>query len=206
MRYLLILLIGILSSIHLNGQNIQGGAIGGLNFSQVDGDQFAGFHKVGMNVGLIAEIPLKEKWSMSMEFLYSEKGSLNNNLLYPNSPFKMAMNYVDVPILLNFHDKNKFVFGAGLAYCELMDYKAEVKGFDVSKQMMDDYKDWGLDWIMNFRLKTQGHFQYNIRYTYSFINLSTRSGDNRHEYVQARHNFVSFRVYFMLGKHENDLK
>ena len=39
-----------------------GGLIGGFNFSQVDGDNFAGYHKAGFNVGGVLYLKLAEQY------------------------------------------------------------------------------------------------------------------------------------------------
>ena len=46
-----------------------GGLIAGTNFSQVDGDNFAGYHKVGFNLGGIVYTKLDEHLSLSMEVI-----------------------------------------------------------------------------------------------------------------------------------------
>ena len=51
------------------------GVIVGMNFTQVHGDNLAGFNKFGLNTGAIAHINLNKSWSVSFEVLYTQKGS-----------------------------------------------------------------------------------------------------------------------------------
>jgi hypothetical protein len=46
--------------------------------TQVDGDDLAGFNKIGINVGPIIHINFNPNWSASMELLYSQKGHVQN--------------------------------------------------------------------------------------------------------------------------------
>ncbi|MCF8331934.1 MAG: hypothetical protein K9H84_05735, partial [Bacteroidales bacterium] len=65
----------VMLSLSAYAQVIKGAAILGTNLSQVDGDEIYGFHKFGLNVGASAIIPIDDRWSVSLETLYSEKGS-----------------------------------------------------------------------------------------------------------------------------------
>src|SRR5690606_17623874 len=62
-----------------------GGLLLGSNFTQVDGDNFAGYHKVGLNAGGIVYTHLGEKVAASMEILFSQKGSRSNKAQASNS-------------------------------------------------------------------------------------------------------------------------
>ncbi|MGN6568281.1 MAG: hypothetical protein ACTHJ0_10035, partial [Flavipsychrobacter sp.] len=46
-----------------------GGLVAGANFTQVDGDYFAGYHKVGINIGGIVYAQLAEHVAASLEIL-----------------------------------------------------------------------------------------------------------------------------------------
>ncbi|MDD5508213.1 MAG: hypothetical protein PHD25_07755, partial [Bacteroidales bacterium] len=71
-----ILLIGLLSfSVTVKAQFIKGAVIGGVNLSQVDGDEVYGFKKFGANVGAAAIIPFTDHWEVSIETIFSKKGS-----------------------------------------------------------------------------------------------------------------------------------
>ena len=69
---LLVLFIVAIRSAH--AQRILGGISIGMNLCQVDGDQFYGFNKVGLNFGPMVILPFgkNKSWSVSMELLYSQ--------------------------------------------------------------------------------------------------------------------------------------
>ncbi len=56
-------------------QRIRGGAILGITASQVDGDDYAGYHKVGIVGGFVGQIPVSKKFFFSTEILYVQKGA-----------------------------------------------------------------------------------------------------------------------------------
>src|SRR5207249_3932615 len=56
-----------------------GGLIVGCNFTQVDGDNYAGYHRAGLNAGGIVYANLGDHLAASLEILYSQKGSRSNS-------------------------------------------------------------------------------------------------------------------------------
>ncbi len=80
-------------------QRFIGGAIGGFNFSQIDGDELAGFHKFGFNVGGYVSAVLAERWQLSMELLFSQQGSKLSSRDGFNAAFdRIHLNFVEVPL------------------------------------------------------------------------------------------------------------
>jgi hypothetical protein len=103
-----------------------GGLIGGASFSQVDGDAYAGYNKVGMNAGGIVYARLADKMAASIEILYSEKGArgaidfrLNGNDTVVTD-YRIRLRYAEVPIQLNYFDRRRSHFGAGFSYSQLI--------------------------------------------------------------------------------------
>ncbi|HHG83157.1 MAG TPA: PorT family protein [Bacteroidetes bacterium] len=101
MKYFRLILTTILL---LNGplacwsQNIGGGlSIGGIA-SQIDGDQWAGYNKVGYHIGGYAFYDLSDKVALQIEILHTNRGSREVNKAYG----QIHLNYIDVPLLLRF--------------------------------------------------------------------------------------------------------
>src|SRR6188474_1752497 len=92
---------------------IRGGVIFGMNASQIDGDDYAGYRKVGLNFGFYGQIPVSKKFFLSTEILYSQKGSKSPT--YEGLPleYQINLNYAEVPVFLHFQDKKAFNFGVG---------------------------------------------------------------------------------------------
>lgn len=94
-----------------------GGLIAGANFAQVDGDYFAGYHKAGLNVGGIVYTQLGKHVALSLEILYSEKGSKSTipkqtvgNPDITITKYGINANYAEIPVMINYFDKRKSHF------------------------------------------------------------------------------------------------
>jgi hypothetical protein len=103
-----------------------GGVLLGSSFSQVDGDAYAGYHKVGLNVGGIVYTRLSSEIALSLEILFSQKGSRghlsqqvgNTDSILTN--YRINLNYAEIPLMLNYFDRRKSHFGAGFSYSQLI--------------------------------------------------------------------------------------
>ncbi|MBU2465489.1 MAG: PorT family protein, partial [Bacteroidetes bacterium] len=125
--YRLLLFTGILylAAASANAQIIKGEIIAGFNLSQLDGDEVYGYKKAGLQLGLGAMIPISEKWDISLETLYNEKGA-NEKAQYPmqadstTGAYRVKLNYLDVPLLLHFTDKEFITVGTGFSWGRLI--------------------------------------------------------------------------------------
>ncbi len=156
-----------------------GGLILGGNFTQVDGDNFAGYHKVGINAGGIVYARLVDQLAVSLEILYSQKGSrghktqLSNTKVYNILQYDINLNYAEIPVMLNYFDKRKSHFGAGFSYSQLINSKETVRtepAFNTTVNL-DDYpfKKMDLNFIVGGSLHLWQGLFLNARFQYSLI-------------------------------------
>lgn len=146
------------------------GAVIGFNASQVDGDNLAGFNKIGLNAGATAHINLDEHWSVSFELLYSQKGS--RSATNSSSNYKLTLNYAEVPVLINFNDKSRMMFHVGGAYGRLFSLTELINGIE-NLNNDDAFEKSEISYILGATVlmgKTK-HFGLNIRYQGSITSI-----------------------------------
>lgn len=156
------------------------GVDAGLTFSQVDGDTYSGFTKVGFSAGFIATLPVTGNFFGSMEILYAEKGSLA--FMSPTNPYywKLRLNYADVPVLINYQDPNaNLSFGAGLSFGTLV--KSTLTDYDANGRTYSTVASlhkFDLEGVVNVSYGVTNNLYLNARFSYSIIpigtNLTTR--------------------------------
>src|SRR5512144_481654 len=99
-RYLLLLLLFFALNPLLFAQRFKGAVMGGMNISQVDGDEVYGYHRVGGHVGLAAILPIK-KWDITLETVFNQKGAYQA-VQFPgdslNGKYDLRLNYVEIPL------------------------------------------------------------------------------------------------------------
>lgn len=185
-----------------------GAVVGGFNFSQVDGDNYAGYHKAAFNIGGILYMKIGEKVAPSLELSYSQKGSRSGNSQYALAndkqttlmKYRINLNYTEMPILLNYFDEKKTNFGAGLALGYLIGSKESYTtgaGFTYEQDAkLYPFKKLDLNIVFNGNVHIWNGFFANLRFNYSL--LSVRSNGN---YLTGRpqqfNNVWTTRVMYM---------
>jgi hypothetical protein len=95
----------------------------GVSPSQVHGDAYSGFHKLGAIGGVGIEVVPSEKWSSSLSFWFIQKGARKNQNTEKNdlTYYYLNMNYLEVPLMVVYKQK-KFLFDAGVSAGYLINY------------------------------------------------------------------------------------
>ena len=115
------------------------GAVVGTNLSQIDGDLYTGFNKIGLRVGMEGTIYLNKRLDAVVGLLYVQKGSkTDSNITFASDvppDTEIHLDYMEVPFLLSvkFGNKNKethaYTLEAGFSYARLINSKITFKEF-----------------------------------------------------------------------------
>ncbi len=181
------------------------GVIGGANFCQVDGDNFAGYYKVGLNVGGIAYAKVRKNTALSFEILYSQKGAKSrygrygdlDSALYINN-YATNLNYAEIPVMINFFDKHRSHAGIGLSYGRLINSTETVSTNPVYTADLSKYpfrKD-DFELIAGAQLHLWKGLFMNLRVQYSLVPIRTNLPPNISRASQYN-NLWTFRLMYL---------
>ncbi len=213
----LLLVLWVFSTISARAQIIQGELIGGINFSKVEGDRVNNgmfkFNKPGINIGLGAVIPLGHNFSTSFELLFSQKGAYKRygDVDSAQPMYLTRLNYAEIPLLIQYTDKEKYTFGTGISYSRLVGVKWVVNGRTLSTSIDDGYytKD-NFDWIADFRFRIYKQLKLNIRYAYSLNSIWSGTEDQLLETVggekqdmNQRNSMITFRIIWVFNEEKS---
>jgi len=161
-----------------------GGLICGANFTQVDGDTYNGYHKVGLNTGGTVYIHFTKKFGVSMELLYSQKGSRGvdqEQSVYVGTYFSryyMNLNYAEVPLLLHFifklnGIKKSIDFEAGGSYDRLINSKEWAVMFPppIIDPVRNRFNIFDVDYILGANMNLYKHWYADARFQYSITSI-----------------------------------
>jgi len=129
-QFYLITLLLVISALTSVAQSFQGGLAGGLVGSQVAGDTYWGYHKLGAYAGGWIKLAVNDRSSFQTELAYIQKGSSHNpDTLRQNfTIYRMRLGYIEMPFLYQYHLKNKAFVEVGASFAlllhsyEAMDY------------------------------------------------------------------------------------
>lgn len=196
-----------LISFESKSQVFDGGLAGGFNFSQIDGDRLSGYDKLGFNAGAFVRIPLGSVFTGQMEIKYNNKGAARWGDVINPSIYKVALHYVDIPLLIQpwFTDDLFADIGASAGYL------LGAKYVDAAGELPDNpknlYKDWDINFIVGLNYLITEEIGANIRWYYSLMPAYEKNTG----IYQGRiaeiigledgyyNNFLSFSVYLKLN-------
>jgi len=188
-------------------QKILGAMSVGINLTQVDGDIFYGFHKVGLNVGPQIQVPFgkNKNWSVSLELLYSQKGSYHKGST-DSTTYRLKQDYAEIPVLIRYTDKKIISAGVGFSYGQLINYK-ETKNatFDSLFTYQTGLSNSDISVIADVSFRLWYKLWLGLRYQYSMKSnrtvLVTDPLDPKDPYTRYQYNnVISLRLTWIFNQ------
>ena len=182
---LILLLIGVGNA----QQRFSAGLVGGFNASQIDGDELAGFDKVGLHAGFITTIDLESALNVNVEFLYSQRGS-RPDVFHPeyDPDIEIGVDYIELPVYISIGDwwqeegeYFKASFQGGLSYGRLLSSDV-TDNYNSSEFSLEKYQEYfnenDLSWLLGVNFRFSKRWGVTGRYTRGIIPLLDPSKHN----------------------------
>lgn len=166
-----------------NNRTFDGGLVLGTTFSQIDGDNFKGYHKVGITGGGIVYAKLAPMFAPSIELLYIQKGSKSNVAKFSGSnvyfiqDYGIDLNYAEMSVLLNYYNSSRQShFGGGVSYSQLIsgnEYATTKPTLpdSLSGNLSDvyEFRKYDINIILSGSLHVYKGLFVNLRFQYSAL-------------------------------------
>lgn len=144
------------------------GLIGGLTATQVDGDNYGGFNKLGFSVGGFTNTYFSDDFGAQMEILILQKGSRKTQ--DPDNgdftAYTMKLLYAEVPLLLKYKWKGA-VIEAGPSFGRLLSSSEENLNGVIPNTL--PFKDWEIGMNLGAAYAFSDHFDLNLRLSNSLV-------------------------------------
>jgi len=131
----ILLLVSLLVASSAHAQTFRGFVELGPNLNQIQGDDLAGWHKIGGFAGAGVYTDLSDRWRASLTIAYSQYGSSassRESQLMASIYDNIALNVIAVPVKIHYMDwlsadetLYHLEFYAGFEYLRLISEKAE---------------------------------------------------------------------------------
>lgn len=177
--------------------------IAGVNLCQVDGDGMYGYNQIGAVAGIGAMVKFHRNMSVSMELLYSMKGARSRISAAATgqsiADYRIAWDYIEIPLLFNVHDKKLFMFTVGPSFGAMIRYKEQLNGIDVrdSSGYGGSPKKIDIGVTAGFQFLIKQRFGIGARFTYSVMGIRpARTAETR--VSRQYNNVIAIRFMYIL--------
>ena len=177
--YLIFLLLTI-NSLSGFAQRFEGGVLGGLNASQVDGDNYSGYHKPGIVLGGFVQTNLSRTIYAGMELEFAQKGSRNIDSLATQGQIKyiMRLNYVDLPVYLGIRTGERISLLVGVSPGYLISGTEYNDYGKLTEQDQKPFNEFDLQGLLGFRFQFTKRLFVDLRGAYSVLPIRSQPGNS----------------------------
>ena len=173
MKKITVIIISFLLAHMCFAQGFEAKLVGGINASQLEGDNLSGFDKLGIQVGLGVEYELLKN-SISVELLFNQKGSAEKTSSQSTNRLSTTLNYVQIPILYNFNswynEKGfyQITVEGGPYISRLFGVTSTNPSIEVFK---DNFKSFDFGLLLGVKYRFHRHLSIGIRYDQSLSEI-----------------------------------
>lgn len=179
-KLFLFLVVALLTLPALQAQEFfRMGAKGGVNFANLTGDTEGAEMRTSFHLGLVAEIPMSEKFYFGPEVLYSSQGAKFKDEDF-DGDFKL--DYIQIPLMLKYYVSEGFSLEAGpqVGFLTSSEIETEGVGFD-SKDFMNSL-DYGVNFGLGYKLPggifLQGRYNLGLANVFDSEEFGDEKGKN----------------------------
>ncbi len=187
--------------VAIQAQTFRGFVQGGANFSQIDGDNLAGYNRVGGAFGAGVWYDLADRWRSSLTFAFAQNGSRasGREAQTGNKAFsKIGLNYVTVPINIHYMDwlsedelYYKLEFTAGLEYRRLISSET-LNGAEVNIDAFTSYNTSGVGLLLGVWYSSSERMAFGLHHNWGVLSANVPNQPvllTKQVYLQIRRAF-----------------
>lgn len=176
--YILTLLI-VFTASHIYAQSFEGGVLGGLNASQVDGDSYSGYNKPGIVAGAYVLTNLSRTVFSGMEIKFAQKGSRKNPRFKTGDQVKyiMRLNYIDLPVYLGARTSERMSILGGVSAGYLFSATEYENYGEFQEEDKHPFNDFDIQGFLGFRYRLTDRLSVDLRGAYSLLPIREQPGE-----------------------------
>jgi len=170
MKRILFLMVLIITVLRGEAQIFHGGVLLGITASQVDGDSYAGYDKLGLQGGVFIKTSLAKSLDARLEIRYASRGARNPASDDNTGSYFLALHYIDLPVSAAIKIKEYGSFEIGL----IPGYLFTVNGEKDNGILVDSFHSFDLGTLFGIQVNFTEKIALNVRYSYSIFSIRDR--------------------------------
>lgn len=188
MKKTVIFISALLFIMNVKAQTAHFGVKGGINVSSLNIKDNSSYEsKIGLNAGLLAHIHASPNWAIQPEVFYSSEGAKTK---VGNSNVKINLNYINVPVLLQYMVANGLRFEGGPQIGFLVNAKTKTDNATVDNK---NFKSTAFSIPLGVGYLTMNGLGFDARYVFGLSNINNNSNPT----IQS--NVFQFGIFYQFN-------
>lgn len=196
---LVMVLLMVFSLENIKGQDFNAGFFGGVTASQVDGDYYGGFNKLGLTAGFFVnrELDLNIFWQMEIKFV--SRGAYENFGPADTRIDKTVFRYIEIPLSVHYLHNDKFQVELGISPEVLISYNSFDEYGQTDPSLYPENRRFGLSAFVGLQYWFVPSTAVGLRYTYSAISFREREEWNNPQNRGYFHNVLALTMAYKIN-------
>lgn len=199
-RITLMLVLTVVISLSVKGQQLNMAVFGGMNISQVQGDSYSGFNKLGFAAGFLVNNQIDNNIYWQAEIKYGSRGVYKGPSDGDQTLYRSGYHIVELPLSIHYlHDEKLMVeIGTSPELLVAAVYWDEYGVMDPTNS--PENRRFGLNVFAGIGYWIKPKLMVALRYTNSAIPFRDPEEWNNPQYRGYFHNVFSLTAAFRVGQ------
>jgi hypothetical protein len=171
MKHVVLFTLLILLRAGSFAQAFHGGLVFGITASQVDGDSYSGYDKLGLQGGVYVSTEINDYLDARMEIIYNSRGARSAASEDNTGSYLLRLQYIDLPVMAAFNIKQYGAIELGLVPGYLFSVSGEDDLGELPEEALVDFHKFDLDILLGANFNITQKFSVNFRYCYSIFSI-----------------------------------
>lgn len=185
-----------LAILPVHAQEFNAGVFGGVTMSQVDGDSYGGFNKLGLTAGVFVNRELDYNIHWQLEIKYVSRGAYEN--FGPDDPRidKSVYRYIELPLSVHYLYNEKIQIEIGISPEILLSFTNFDEYGQTDPSLYPENRRFGLSAFAGIYYWFVPRTGVGLRYTYSAIPFRDPQEWNHPRYRGYFHNVLCLTMAY----------
>jgi hypothetical protein len=182
-------------------QRFDGGALLGLNATQVEGDTYKGYHKPGLEAGFYVQTDIAPAIFVAGEIKYSQKGARKKSTSKDPTKYIMRLNYIDLPVYIAFRTSEKSSVIGGVSSGFLISGKEFDEYGELPPEDQNEFNTFDLEPLIGFQFDFTDNLKLDLRFSMSVLPIRGKPVNTNYYWQNNQfNNVISLGLYYQISR------
>jgi hypothetical protein len=193
------MMLAVLITVSVNGQQLNMAIFGGINVSQVAGDSYTGFNKLGLTAGFLINRHIDNNIYWQAEIKYGTRGVYKGPTDADQTLYRSGYHILELPISVHYLYNEKLFVEIGTSPELLITALFWDENGLLDSSSYPENRRFGLNVFAGIGYWFKPRLMAGVRYTNSAIPFRDPEEWNNAQYRGYFHNVISITMAFKVG-------